>query len=354
MRVVIVGASGNVGTALIEALTATPEVSEIVAAARRMPTPVPDHHGAVDVSWHVADIARDDLDPLLADADVVVNLAWLFHPSHHPDVTWGNNVLGAQRLIEAAERGAVKALVVSSSIAAYSPRSGVTPVDESWPTHGTSAAAYSREKAYVERLLDIAEERTPRLRVVRMRPAFIFHRRAATQQRRLFAGPLLPGSLVRPGLVPLLPIPSGLVLQTVHADDIGRAFAAAVVSQAAGAFNLCADEVLGADELGKIFTARTATVPPRVFKTALRAAWSTHLAPAAPELFDALMRVPVMANTRAADELGWRPRISASDALADFLVGLRSGEGYPTPPLDPRTSGWLRRHEVATGVDSRD
>jgi hypothetical protein len=41
-------------------------------------------------------------------------------------------------------------------------------------------AAYGREKAYVERLLDAFEARNPDVRVVRMRPGFIFQRHAAT------------------------------------------------------------------------------------------------------------------------------------------------------------------------------
>lgn len=354
MKIVIFGASGNVGTALIESLLAESPGVQIVAVARRLPADEAKLSGRADVEWRSADIRHDALDPLLDGADTVVQLAWLFHPSHRPDVTWANNVIGAVRLLDAVERCAVPSLVVSSSVAAYSPRESSDPVDEWWPTHGTSPAAYTREKAYVERLLDGFEARVPACRVVRMRPAFVFHERAAVQQRRLFAGPLLPGSLVRPGLIPVLPLPSGLLLQTVHADDIGRAFAAAVFSNAAGAFNLCADELLSRRDLGELFEARTVAVPPRVVRTALRAAWTMHAVPAAPDLFDALMRVPVMANDRAKVELSWQPQVSASDAIRDFLAGLRRGTGYPTPPLDAATSGPVRSREFATGVGQRD
>jgi UDP-glucose 4-epimerase len=351
MRVVVIGASGNVGTALNENLTADPDVSQIVAVARRLPLDAPRSESVV---WKSADLGRDDLDPLLEGADVVVHLAWLFHPSHHPQVTWDNNVGGTVRLLESVERCGVGALVVSSSVAAYSPRTGSDPVDETWPTHGTSTAAYTREKAYVERLLDGFEARMPDCRVVRMRPAFIFHERAAAQQRRLFAGPLVPGSLVRPALIPVLPLPAGLLLQTGHADDIGRAFASAVLSQVSGPFNLCADEVLRGPDLADLFDARPVDLPPQAFRAVLKAAWAVHAVPAAPDLFDALMLVPVMSNERARTELGWEPRVSAADAVRSFLDGLRRGSGHPTPPLDPRTSGPLRSHEVATGVGARD
>jgi nucleoside-diphosphate-sugar epimerase len=354
MRLVIFGATGNVGTAVIENLRADAAVSEIVAVARRLPLDVPQPDAGTVPQWRATDIARDNLDALVDGADCVISLAWLFHPSHRPDATWDNNVVGAARLLEAVERCGVGSLIVSSSIAAYSPRTSSDPVDESWPTHGASSAAYSREKAYVERLLDTFEARVPACRVVRMRPAFIFHPRAASQQRRLFGGPFVPGGVVRPGLVPVLPLPAGLLLQTVHADDIGRAFAAAAVTDVSGAFNLCAHDVLRADDIAQIFDARPVTVSAKVFKAALKAAWTVHAVPAAPELFDALMRLPVMSNARALAQLGWKPQVSAADSVRDFLTGLQRGSRYPTPPLDPATSGKLRVHELGTGVGSRD
>jgi nucleoside-diphosphate-sugar epimerase len=353
MRVVVIGATGNVGTATIEALLEQPSVTDIVAVARRMPEQA-GRIGEPRVQWRSADIKEDALDPLLDGADAVVHLAWLFHPSHRPEETWANNVIGSVRLFDAVERCGVGSLFVSSSIAAYSPRTSSEAVEESWPTHGTSSAAYTREKAYVERLLDGVEARVPSCRVVRMRPAFVFHERAASQQRRLFGGPLVPGSMVRPGLLPVLPVPAGLLLQTVHASDVGRAFASAVVSNVRGAFNLCADEVLDGADLAGLFGARLVTVPPAVVKTALRAAWRVHAVPAAPDLFDALMRLPVMSNARAKADLGWQPQVSAADALRELIKGLQRGAGHPTPPLDPGAGGPLRSGEFATGVGEHD
>jgi UDP-glucose 4-epimerase len=126
------------------------------------------------------------------------------------------------------------ALVYASSVGAYSPKDDDEPVDESWPTHGWPSAAYGREKAYVERLIDAYVAAHPDRRVVIMRPAFILQISAASQQRRLFVGPLLPGRLVRQGLVPVLPWPRGLRFQAVHADDAADAYRRAVVEPVRG------------------------------------------------------------------------------------------------------------------------
>jgi UDP-glucose 4-epimerase len=48
--------------------------------------------------------------------------------------------------------------------------------------------------------------------------------------------------------------------------------------------------------------------------------------------------------------LGWEPRFTSVEALRELLDGLRDGAGFPTPPLDPATSGMLRRRELRTGV----
>src|SRR5690349_15275555 len=71
MRIAIIGATGNVGTALVAALAAEPAVGEIVGIARRPPPP-----GFPLTTFVQADIAHHDLADALDGADAVVHLAW--------------------------------------------------------------------------------------------------------------------------------------------------------------------------------------------------------------------------------------------------------------------------------------
>jgi nucleoside-diphosphate-sugar epimerase len=284
------------------------------------------------------------------NADAVVHLGWVFQPSHRPDETWRNNAVGAARVLQACGRANVRRLVVSSSVAAYSPALDDEPVLDDYPTHGASSAAYCREKAYVERLLDQFELEQPGVRVCRVRPAFVFQRSSASQQRRLFAGPLVPGRLVRPSLIPALPVPRGLRLQAVHSDDVADAIAACVTSDAAGAFNLAADGVLGATELAELFDARPVEVSPGMVRGVLASSWTARMVPAPPDLFDALMRLPLMSTTRARRELGWSPQHTASAAVAQFLQGLRAGAGDATPPLHADSGPTERLNDLVGGV----
>jgi UDP-glucose 4-epimerase len=350
MRIVVTGASGNVGSALVERLGREDGVDSIVGIARRPHDWRPDSTEWVHLD--LADEVTDDLEKAFRGADAVVHLAWLFQPTRHPEVTWRANVIGTTRVLEAVDRAGVPAVVVASSVGVYSPRAGLDLVDESWPSHGQPLTAYSREKAYVERLLDAHEARHPDRRVVRVRPAFIFQARAATQQRRLFMGPLVPDTLLRSKL-PVVPMPADLRLQTVHTSDIAEGYAAAVSKDVRGAFNLAAEPVLGPHELAGLLGGRWLPAPARAMRAGLAAAWTAHAVPASPQLFDLLMSVPMMSAQRARDELGWTPRVSAPDAVRSFLDGLGSDSDVPTPPLTDATSGPARAHEVATGVGER-
>ncbi|MGY2124676.1 NAD-dependent epimerase/dehydratase family protein [Nocardia gipuzkoensis] len=349
MRVVVVGATGNVGTSVLEALSAEAGITSIVGIARRVPGKLRD-----GVEWVRADVRTDDLESHFHGADAVVHLAWLFQPTHQPLVTWRANVGGTERVLRAVAAAQVPALIYASSVGAYSPCQDDEPVPESWPTDGWPPAAYMREKSYVERLLDRFEAEEPDRRVVRMRPAFIFRRETASQQRRLFAGPLLPNRLIRPGLPPILPIPGGLRFQAVHSADIGRAYTLAITSDARGPFNLAAEPVIDRARLAEVFQARVVSVPPAVVRAALAMGWHARTLPAAPDLFDAVMHLPILDTGRARAELGWTPRFTAVEALQHLLAGLRAGAGEDTPPLARDAGGPWRWREFASGVGGRE
>jgi UDP-glucose 4-epimerase len=346
MKVAIVGATGNVGSALIRALERDERVREIVGIARRTPPHVPPK-----VVWKAADVAKDDLEPVLAGADVVVHLAWLIQPEHTPEVLERVNVDGSKRVFEAAAAVGAGTLVYASSVGAYSPGPKDRPVDESYPTDGIESSIYSRQKAKVERILDEVEAAHQHMRVVRLRPGLIFQRDAASEIRRYFLGPFIPNILIRRALLPVVPRAARLVFQAVHADDVADAYRRVIAERdVRGAFNIAADPVLDPDELGRILGAKPVSVAPRVLRTAADLSWRAHLIPASAGWVDMALGVPVMDTTRARTELGWEPAKTSGEALLELIDGLNSGAGGPTPPLDPDAGGRFRRREVQTGV----
>src|SRR5947208_969894 len=237
MRVVVVGATGNVGTSLLRVLADAAEVDSVVGIARRVPPrPWP------KTEWRQADITRDDLTPHFQGAE------------------------------------------------------------------------------------------------------------AASEIRRYFGGPFVPGALLRPSLIPIVPALDRLRFQAVHSLDVGEAYMLAVTRDVRGAFNIAADPVLDPDELGRLLGARPVKVPAKGLRLAVDATWRLHLQPTPPGWVDMALAVPLLDTTRAREELGWRPRRSAGDALLELLGGIRDSAGVDTPPLSPATSGPLRVREVLTGI----
>lgn len=349
MRVVVVGATGNVGTSVLEALAEEPQVESVLGLQRRVP-----ELELAKVEWARADVARDDLLPHFRGADCVVHLAWKIQPSRAQDELWLTNVHGSGRAFLAAAEARVPALVYASSVGAYSPGPNDRRVDESWPTGGVPTSFYSRHKAEVERILDHFERERPETRVVRLRPGLIFKREAASGIRRLFAGPFLPSPLLHPRLIPLVPDLPRLRFQGVHSRDVGEAYRLAIVGDARGAFNVAAEPVLDPAELARILEARLVPLPEPLVRGATALSWKLRLQPTPPGWLDLALAVPLLDGSRARDELGWTPRFGADEALLELLEGMRVGAGAPTPPLDPSTGGPARARELAAGVGGRE
>lgn len=348
MRVVVVGATGNVGTSLLYALSKDPQVSSVLGVARRVP-----NLDLPKVTWTAAHIARDDLAAIFRGADAVVHLAWLIQPSRDERVLYETNVTGSRRVIDAVVDARVPALIYASSVGAYSPGPKDRPVGESWPTGGIQSSFYSRHKAEVERMLDRFESDHPEVRVVRLRPGLIFKGEAGSGVRRLFLGPFVPNQVLRKPLIPVVPDVEGLVLQAVHSLDVGEAYRLAVTRDVRGAFNIAADPVLDPDELGRALSARKLRLSPGFVRAAAAVTFRLRLQPTPPGWVDLALQAPVMSTDRARKELGWTPTHTSVEALLELLNGISRGAGTATPPLRPGTiRGRLR--EIATGVGARD
>jgi nucleoside-diphosphate-sugar epimerase len=304
-------------------------------------------------SFVAADVVSDDLVPILRGADAVIHLAWLIQPGRDESVTYAANVTGSERVFAATSEAKVPALVYASSVGAYSPGPKDEAVDESWPTEGIESSFYARHKAAVERLLDRLEQERPEMRIVRLRPGLIFKREAATEIRRLFLGPFVPRQLIDPRFIPLVPDLARLRFQAVHSADVGEAYRRALVSDAAGPFNIAAEPVIGPPELASALGARTVKVPPGALRAGAAVSYWLRAQPTEPGWVDMALAVPVMDTSRARSVLGWSPTRTSLEALRELIDGLHDGAEVDTPPLARATTGPGRLREILTGVGRR-
>jgi UDP-glucose 4-epimerase len=344
MRLVVTGATGNVGTALLRTIAAdresTPDPIDVVGIARRLPDEsAPPYNTAAWVTCDIGESASiSTLIETMRGADAVIHLAWQITPSRDEPAMRRTNVHGSRQVATAVVSAGVPHLVHMSSIGAYSPGPHARRVDESWPTDGVETSTYSRHKSTAERHLDTVEQENPDLVVTRVRPSLIFQKDAGSEVGRYFLGPVL-AAAASPMLklkTPVLPVPARLRLQAVHADDVADALLRIVRRRFGGGVNLAAEPVVRAVDLAQLLGARLVDTSPAIVRRTTDLSFRTHLQPTEAGWFDLAMSAPLLDTARARDELQWSPTVDAKDAVREILTGLTQGEGTDSPPMEAR------------------
>ncbi|MGW4214282.1 NAD-dependent epimerase/dehydratase family protein [Lentzea sp. NPDC004789] len=329
MKVVVTGATGNVGTALLRRLAQEPDI-EVHGISRRPPADAPPYQG---IGWTPLDIGRpgaeEPLRTAFEKADAVVHLAWLIQPSHDERELYRTNVAGSARVFDAAAKAGVPHLVHMSSVGAYSPSSKTRRVDEQWPVDGVKTSFYSRHKAAVEHLLNQYETS---MLISRPRPGLILQSDAGSEIRDLFLGRLVPKALFR-HRIPILPLPRDLVLQFVHADDVADGITRILRQRPHGPVNLVTEPVVTPRVLAEVLGGRHVPMSAWLLRLLANVTWRLRLQPTPPGWVDLALTAPLLDATRAKAELGWEPKYDAQQALQALLRGIGTGREVPASPV---------------------
>lgn len=351
MRIVITGASGNVGTALLRRLIGTGDGHDLVGIVRRPP---PAEGVYREVTWHATDLAdadaQDRLRPIFEGADAVVHLAWGFQPTRNTEYLTRVGVGGTRAVLGAAHAAAVGHLVHMSSVGAYAPGRYGDYVNEDWPTLGIRTSPYSRDKSRAESLLDeyLDEQGSAAIPVARLRPGFIVQRDAASGLMRY----ALPGYVPMPvvPLLPIVPLDRRLCIPLVHADDVAAALVAIVHRCAVGPFNVAAELPVRRADVAEVLNARQIHVPSQILGTLVDLTWRARLQPIDRGWLDMAFSVPLLDCARAEKELGWQPTWSSVAALADVIDGVARQASTESPPLRPRSMLEQLRRDLTEGL----
>ena len=337
MRIILVGGSGNIGTAVLRKLSISHPDWELIGLSRRTPPNVSPYDRA---TWHGVDVSDPDVTPRLTDifagADAVINLAWGFQPTRNPDYLHRVGPGAVRSIADAVDRARVGQLVQLSSVGAY--RAADHPgqyVDETWPTSGMQTSLYSRHKSEAEGILDEFEQQSSHVVVTRMRPGLVMQRAAGASLARYGLPGYLPAAALR--LLPVLPVGRRLVIPVVHADDVASAIVASLERRAGGAFNLAAEPAVTGTDIAAILRAWSVSVPPVVLHALVQLTWRLRLQRIDAGWLDLAFAVPLLDCTRARTELDWRPTVDARVALAQAISGITAGAGTQSPVLRHRS-----------------
>lgn len=333
LTVAVTGPTGEIGIPTVDALEGEPEVERIIGMARRSFDPA--SYGWVKTESREGDVLdRDAVQRLVAEADVVVHLAYLIKGSRRESRLV--NLLGTRHVFEAtvaAERPT--RLVYTSSVAAYGYHpDNPQPLTEDVPVRGSREHYYSQQKAECEALLEETTSGSD-LDVYVLRPCIVAGPQATaladSMPWRMLAE-LLPGpvrvALARvPGMRLVVPDP-GSRLQLVHHDDVAAAIAAAARGQGRpGAYNLAADSTVTFGEVVTALGARPVPVPAVSARLASEAVARLPWVPAMAEWIH-VARTPVLMDTsRARAQLGWQPRHTSPETLEEMAAAVHARSG---------------------------
>lgn len=311
--IAVTGASGVVGQRLLPALAANPSITHLVGLDVRPP-----RRRVRDLEFHLVDIARSELKPLLEDIDVLIHLATVVDPIPDEELMASVNVEGTRRVLDAAADVGVRKVVRVSSAAVYGAwANNPVPLTEGAPLRPNPGFSPAVLAAEVERLLADWRDDHPGVVVTTLRSAPVLGVGAERLPARLLLG--RPPLRIRGAAPPV---------QAVHVDDLVAALALLVLEDHPGTFNVASDGWLDPDALRALVVPPFVPALPRdVAERALRLTWQLGIGDVPPGVVPYLEHPWVIANDQLR-ALGWAPRHGNEEAIVD---GLSS--------LGPRTSG---------------
>ncbi len=332
LTVAVTGPTGEIGKPFMAALQRAPEVERVIGMARRP-------FDAVANGWDKAEYRPGDIrDPdaveaLVADADVVVHLAFVIvdDDGEGPEI----NRLGSRNVFDAAVAAGVERLVYTSSVAAYGFRRDLPDLlTEDLPVEGSSRHPYSADKAEVEAELEEAIDGSDTNAYV-FRPCIVAGPEATLlldMVPLLALGQKLPApvrwALKRtPVLRPILPDP-GVRFQLVHHDDVAAALTAAAIGIGEpGAYNLAGPGELTITDLAHELGWHAVGVPAAPEIAVGAAAEALSHVPYIPQeatWIEAVRRPMLMDTSRARRELRWMPHHDARETLRETIAAVRA------------------------------
>jgi nucleoside-diphosphate-sugar epimerase len=327
LTVAVTGPTGEIGGPFIAALERSRSVRRIVGMARRPFDPAA--RGWRKTEYRRGDVLdRGAVESLVADADVVVHLAFIIIGG---DETHAINLEGSRNVFEATLAAGAQRLVYASSVAAYGFHDDSPGLlTEDMPPRGTEHFYYSAQKAEVEGLLDdlLGDSATD---AYVFRPCIVAGPDALLMVKTIpyvrIAG-ALPGAVRRlfdivPVLKPVIPDP-GVPFQLVHQDDVATALRSAVLGRGSpGVYNLAADGVLTMGDLADALGWYAIPVPELGVDAAAEMAARLPFLPPEAAWLNAFRSPVVMDTAKAKRELRWRPRYDARQTLEQMVAGAR-------------------------------
>jgi UDP-glucose 4-epimerase len=304
--VLITGAGGHVGRALLRALPAEWS-GRVTATDLSLPSPEQMTTGVTHARRDVTDAGAVDAAIVEAAGGTVIHLASIVTPPRGSsrELEYAVDVLGTRNVLDACLKHGVRRIVVTSSGAAY----GYHADNPSWlteerPLRGNDEFAYARHKRLAEEMLASARKDHPELEQVVLRVGTVLGKGLENQITALFR---------RPRLIRIAGSESPFVF--VWDEDLANILLRAASDGPAGIYNVAGDGALSVREIAVLMGRPVMTLPAWALAAALALGRRLGMTRYGPEQVRFLRYRPVLDNTRLKTVFGYRPEKSSREAF---------------------------------------
>lgn len=299
-RILITGAGGNVGRALLAGLSG----HEVLATDLRPLENAP--FARMDVTGADPERVIGAFRP-----EVVVHLASIVTPPKGMTrkAEWLVDVQGTRNVLDACVAHGVRRLVVTSSGAAYGYHAdNPVPLRESDPVRGNPEFAYSDHKRQVEEMLAGARARHPGLEQVVLRVGTVLGEGVENQITALFRQKrLLAVAGSGPG--------AGSPFVFIWTRDLARILIRAATDGPTGIFNVAGDGAMTVQDLARAMGKPVRTLPAWLLRAALGVAKPLGLTRYGPEQVRFLQYRPVLDNSALKEVFGYTPQLTSAQVF---------------------------------------
>lgn len=295
-RILITGAGGNVGRALLAGLAG----HDVLAT---------DLHPVAGAAFQRMDVTGDDPMRVIAAfrPEVVVHLASIVTPPKGSTraFEWRVDVQGSRNVLAACIAQGVRRLVVTSSGAAYGYHAdNPVPLTEGDPVRGNVEFPYSDHKRQVEEMLATARVEHPALEQVVLRVGTVLGEGVENQITALFR---------RKRLLAVAGADSPFVF--IWTQDLARILGRAATDGPAGVFNVAGDGAMTVRDLAQAMGKPVLTLPAWLLRGALAVAKPLGLSRYGPEQVRFLQYRPVLDNAALKAGFGYAPDLTSAQVF---------------------------------------
>ncbi|MEP3333759.1 SDR family oxidoreductase [Sedimentitalea sp.] len=299
-RILITGASGMIGRALVRSLAGHEVIATDLAPADDFPS---------NVIFEDLDVTGEDAERVMSlyHPEVVVHLASIVTPPKgmHRKTAYAVDVTGTRNVLNAARENGVRRLVVTSSGAAYGYHAdNPVPLRETDPLRGNTVFPYAYHKRLVEEMLSEARQVTPELEQVVLRVGTVLGQGTDNQITALFH---------KPRLLAIRGCDSPFVF--IWTEDLARILQRAATDGPAGIFNVAGDGVMSIEDLANALGKSVLHLPAGLLRSALAIAHPLGVSRYGPEQVRFLQYRPVLANDALKSVFGYVPVKSSREVF---------------------------------------